>query len=102
MNTGDSSKKIMSDPALRRKYADFISSRRNEGNRRQMPGQDNARAQQGVAAQQGQRYVRPEARSRADVGTRLQEYYRNRGTEQGGTGKPSTPTVATYSASRRY
>jgi len=92
----------MSDPTLRRKYADFLSQRRGSGAPRQQAGQDRAVAVQGMNAQEGQRFVRPESLNRQNSGQRLQEYYRNRGTEQGGVGKPAAPSTVPYSASRRY
>jgi len=60
--------------------------------RRNMPGQDLNRGQQGVAGFQGRQNHTATQAPLYTIGGRLQNAIRNRATEQGGLAKAATPT----------
>ena len=95
-----SRKGVMKHPALRGRYQQAIAAARA---RRSQPGQDAARAVQGLNAQRGTQTHRTTQRPRFNIGQRHQQVRRNRSNEQGGLARPATPHSARFATPhRRY
>jgi len=87
---------ILKDPRLRSKFSRFMTQQR-----RSQPGQDSARAKQGLNAVLGGSTYRTANASRVAPHQRIQQVLRNRSNEQGGLGRPAQPTAVRYAPPKR-
>jgi hypothetical protein len=90
---------FMKDPRLRSKYREFLESRGSAPYN--PPGLDRNRGAQAVNAVQGRGTYQTTERPRYGGGDRLQQFLRNRSTEQAGLPRPAAPASVQYARPRR-